>query len=168
VRKYGKFTFKVVLVYGGLGEAVEMFLVIREFWNESLEIELFRLNGLRSGGFDIRSLRVKNDGEIRFNYKILSNVVGGDLELYENLKIKIYRNWDLLYEGYLSAMLVNVPDNLEVDDLILVLSLDSEDVSLVNKNSHFDLIIETIKDGEFGGFVVKQKLNNSVSTGYWD
>lgn len=112
-----------------------------------------------AGGFEVRSLRIKNEGEISQEYKIISLMTSGNNEVY---KIKIYRNWEVLFDGLLSEVRLEVKDKLEVDDLLMVVSLGGGEENLGDEVG-FNLIFVSL-GSDSGGFVVKRVLKNLIVT----
>lgn len=129
---------------------------------------LFSVTGLLPGGYKVESLRLKKEGKMNFNYWLSVEKINGDQNLFDNLKIKILKNWIVKYEGKLSDLNVNIDlDNSETDDWIIVIGLDNNDSGLVEKDVQFNLNIKTNNEENPHGFYVRKTLENHIKTGTW-
>ena len=139
----------------------------RDTANNEQEQTLFSVKGLVSGGFAVESLRIKNEGKIKFAYFLSAERRLGEEVVYDNLKIKILKNWQVIYDGPLKDLKINIKNSLETDDLVMILGMDSKAEELKNKRSEFYLVIKTDNQNLGNNFFVEQKIDNLVETGTW-
>lgn len=139
----------------------------RDTANNEQEQTLFMVNGLVPGGFAVESLRIKNEGRIKFAYLMSVERRSGDEVVFNNLKIKILKNWQVIYEGLLKDLKINVKNSLETDDLVMILGLDSNADDLKDKQCDFYLVIRTDNENLGSNFFVEQKIDNLVNVGKW-
>lgn len=129
---------------------------------------LFSITGLLPGGYRVESLRLKKEGKIDFTYWLSVEKINGDQNLFDNLKIKILKNWVVKYEGNLSNLNININlDDNDKDDWIVVIGLDNNDATLAQKDVQFNLNIKTSNDENPHGFYVQKTLENHIQTGIW-
>lgn len=128
---------------------------------------LFNISGMLPGGFQVKSVRIKNQGKMKFSYWITSNYQSGDKVLFDNLKIRLMKNWLVIYEGLLNSVNLEIANQVvDGEDWIVVLSLDNKDESVLLKEVNFDLVVKS-NNVEKKGFYVEQRLVNNVTTGLW-
>ena len=136
--------------------------------NNQTTNNLFSISGMIPGGFQVKSIRINNDGQMRFKYIISVESLVGDDNLLDKLKVKLMENWLIKYDGPLSGVNVTVGElEGKNDDWILVLSLDSDAEDLSQKEALFNIVIRTAINENNKGFYVEQKLENRVTTGNW-
>lgn len=124
---------------------------------------LFNTPGILPDGFDIRTLRLKNDGvqqNILFTYDYLS----GDQSFCQALKLKILKNWQVIFEESLTNLNLNFTLNSNnTEDFIFVLSLQNNDRALKSKTCKFNFIFQTNKE-KMHGLWDKETLDNEVTS----
>lgn len=126
----------------------------RQTANEFPTSTLFNITGMIVGGFEVNSIRVKNEGEMKFSYRIRSEITQSS-HLCEHLHLQIMkRNLFTLYSGEMIAMNIQSKVDEWNDDLIIIVSLN-HDVGK-NKRCDFNLIFETID------------LEGKTQRGFWD
>lgn len=123
---------------------------------------LFNTNGLVSGGFDVQSVRIKKDGELNFKYSVAVYNTSGNSDLCSALVIKVFKDWDVIYNGSLLDLRLDQEiGEGGVDDYIFVVALDSASLELSNKQCNFDIKFVTQSEGVFSD---EEILQNQVLT----
>lgn len=125
----------------------------------------FNTTGFLPNGFDIRGLRLQNDGRSGFDYHLsFAKTIGDDI-LCSAFNLEISSGRETVYHGSLSDL--NLNSHLDSDsrqDLIFYLSLSSADKSLANLTCDFNLIFTT---PEGRGLSDQELLTNHLSSGVW-
>lgn len=125
---------------------------------------LFNTPGILPGGFDVRALRLKNDGakqNVLLNYNYLS----GGQDFCQALRLKILKNWQIISEGGLSDLNLNFTlDANGVEDFIFVLSLENNDNGLKGKTCKFNFLFQTNKE-KAAGLWDEETLDNEITSG---
>ena len=125
---------------------------------------LFNISGLKPSGYQVRSVRVQNDGAMNTNYILSAEVTGGDKALCDNLEIKILKDWQVKYDGNLinlgiSGQVVSLLN----EDWVMVVGLNNKDKNLIDKTCIFNLWFKT----NTNGLSDKKKVESTVSSGTW-
>ncbi len=150
--------------------ATTLQLSARETSNENETPYLFKTQGLISDGFDVKSIRIKKDGYMDFNYQIKTVKTNGDDNLCNALQLKIMQNDKFIYNGKLfdlnNSKFINSNGK---DDWVFFLFLKNNDDQLKNKNCEFEFNFKTWRKNvnETGGFQDNVKVINFVSSGNW-
>ena len=129
--------------------------------NEGNLTQFFNVSAVKAGGFDVKTLRIKNEGSVNksklkvsYFYRLGSEVFCNDLNL------KILKEWAIIYEGKLSALTLNLELNgKQNEDFIFILSFPENMVN--NSACSFDFILEENSVNEL--FSDTEKLENFVS-----
>jgi len=136
--------------------------------NFSNKTIMFNIIGLQNGGFEVKSIRIKKDGEQNFKYNFKAVVSSGDSKLCSELNLGLMQRDKIFGVSKLSELSFNsVIPTRGNDEWIMLLSLDSGDPELQNKSCGFDIVVRTYREklGESGGFFDEEKLSNLVMTG---
>lgn len=129
---------------------------------------LFDVNGLLPEGFQVKSVRIKNEGKMSFSYLLTSEQTGGDQNLYKQLRIKIMKNWVVKYDGAVETMKIQMDEkDMNSDDWIMFLSVYGNDENMVQKETRFNILFKTGSTDPKKGFYVEKKLENRVLMGIW-
>jgi hypothetical protein len=131
---------------------------------------LFKTQGLTAAGFDVASIRLKKDGQMKFKYRLTASAQGDDQLLCRSLTLKVIKDDQFIYSGNINDLTLEIANgDSGIDDYILVLSLDNNNSSLQQKNCQFDLDFKTFRPNQPAGkgFVAETKINNFVTTGNW-
>lgn len=138
--------------------------------NETGKSLLFSIQGLVPTGFQVESVRIRNEGELAFKYSISAVKTAGDDAFCSSLKMRILSNWTTKYDSNLLA-LSYVADMAEGDSQDLVFSLGLEDPSdsLIGQNCAFNLIINSVQETANGTirFYDQEVLQSQVTAGVW-
>lgn len=142
----------------------------RDTANGNSNSQLFNITGLITGGFQVEGVRVKKDGLLDFNYKVIAVKTAGDELFCQALELTVLQNWQIKYQGKLIDLQLNStikPNGL--DDWIFYLNLTHNEVSLTNKMCDFNVIFRSLKEsqGGIGVFTDEEILLNHVSSGTW-
>ena len=138
----------------------------RDTANNQPTISLFNVINMIPGGFQVNSLRIKNEGKSKFLYYLSTKQISGDKNLYDGLNIRIMNNWVTKYDGQLKDVDISMEcgDN---DDWILVLQLNKDVQDLSQKELRFNFVLRTSREIQKKGFFVEGEIENYVSTGIW-
>ncbi|PIR62478.1 MAG: hypothetical protein COU65_03195 [Candidatus Pacebacteria bacterium CG10_big_fil_rev_8_21_14_0_10_42_12] len=138
--------------------------------NETGKSLLFSIQGLVPTGFQVESVRIRNEGELAFQYSISAVKTAGDDAFCSALKMRVFSNWTTKYDSNLLA-LSYVADMAEGDtqDLVFSLGLDDSSESLIGQNCAFNLVINTIQETQNGTmrFYDQEVLQSQVTAGVW-
>lgn len=157
-------------VAGNMFSATTLDFANKQTSNELTLSFLFNASGLIPGGFEVKSLRVKKEGEMDFHYRLTVAKTAGDDNLYQALTLTLVQNWQIVYQGGLDGLsLDDLINENGLDDWILAISLSDNNQALALKECEFNLVVKTWKDdpGENWGFVDEEILSNRISTGSW-
>jgi len=155
------------VITGNKATATTLDLGTKSTINQTTTNILFQTVGLTPGGFDVRSLKIKNDGKVKFNYQVTYERIGGTQEACDLLNMtwftpKGQKKW----EGKVSLLNLNyeLPDSGEEN---LIMTLERQETGGVLGNCQFDLVFKTIRlnQGESGGFRDEERLTNLITLG---
>ena len=136
----------------------------RDTANDQNTNVLFNVSGLKPGGYQVRTVRVKNDGAMKFGYSLKTEMTGGDENLCNNLEIKILENWQTKFDGAMKNLnLGGQVENAGSEDWIISLGLTNNDPSLSGKTCGFNLHFKT----NTNGLSDEKKVESTVSSGSW-
>ncbi|MDA1338057.1 MAG: hypothetical protein O2871_01710 [bacterium] len=128
---------------------------------------LFNTSQITPTGFDIKSVRITNEGNLDLQYTLIIKQVPANSLLCQNLNVKILSNWDTIYQGSLPAL--NVNSSIKqggYEDLVMFIELNSHNSYLINQDCLFNLIFtSTNKSTKLSNQVI---LENHISSGSWD
>lgn len=125
---------------------------------------LFNISALKPGGYQVRSVRIQNDGAMNTAYNLSAEVTGGDKALCDNLDIKILKDWQVKYDGNLINLELNGQvANSSSEDWVMVVGLNNKDKNLIDKTCSFNLWFKT----NTNGLSDKKKVESTVSSGTW-
>ncbi len=131
----------------------------------------FTVDHLKPEGYDVRALKVRQDGKMDFDYTIKAVKKSGDDLLCNSLELTVMKDWQELYRGnLLSAQVKRAVAKDGSDDLVFVIKLNKKDLSLRQKQCDFSLEMRTYKQDPNEpekGLWAKQELQNSIRTGTW-
>ncbi len=134
----------------------------RQTANELQTSELFNISGLIANGFEVESVRIKQEGELKFTYQIEAADFSGSEDLCQALQVKVFDDWSQVYAGSLTELnLESAVSDPGYDDLVFVLSL-ADAAGLDNKSCNFNVKINTVSVDH--GFSDEEVLQNQVST----
>lgn len=131
---------------------------------------LFTTTNIQPGGFDVKAVRVKNDGQLQLQYQAKAVQTSGDDPFCQALEITVIKDWQKSYQGSLSNFsLESTIPQASHDDWIIMVKLNQNSLDLINKSCDFNLIFETKKnnDKENLGFSDEEILENHLSSGSW-
>ena len=155
-----------LIIASNTAEATTLDFSNRNTANNSQTNLLFNTNAIVPGGFDIKAIRIRKDGDLAFSYEITTEITSGNPTFCQNIKMTILKSWTTIYEGDLPNTLVSTILNENgVDDLIIVINLDNNDQSLVNQSCFFNIKFKTFLDGS--SFDDEEILDNTITSGNW-
>ncbi len=158
------------MVTGNIFSATTLDFANKQTSNELSLSFLFNTTGLIPGGFEVKGLRIKKEGEMDFNYRLVASKTAGDDNLYQALNLTLVQNWQVVYQGSLGGLSLDdfINEN-GIDDWILMVGLDDNNQALSLKECEFNLTVKTWKTdpGETWGFYDEEILSNRVTTGSW-
>ena len=131
----------------------------------------FNIESIKPNGYEIKPLKVKNEGSLNFNYLIKVNKKNSDENFCEAISLRVIKDWQKIYDGSLLDLKLNQKMTLEKDyDLIFEIYFNKKDASLKEKQCNFDFELKTWKnnpDEKEKGLFAKQTLSNTVRSGKW-
>ena len=134
--------------------------------NAFSKTQFFNVTQMIPNGFAVESLRIQNEGEMDFNYKMRFEKTGGDDAFCSSLDMIMLENWSKKYDGDLNNFVweSEVKQN-SVNDLVFSVSFESEDASLFSKSCQFNIVIDSraIPSSD-GGFFDQEILDNSITS----
>ena len=138
--------------------------------NETGKSLLFSIQGLVPTGFQVESVRIRNEGELDFQYSVSVFITAGDDALCSALKFHVLSNWTTKYDsGLLSLSYVANLDKDESQDLVFSLGLEDTSESLIGLNCAFNLVVNSVQETENGTmrFYDQEVLQSQVTAGVW-
>ena len=124
---------------------------------------LIDVDGIRPGGFQVRAMKLKNDGGMGFKYS-MGVEIKGESVLCDALKMRVMYDWQTKYFGRLNE--VNLQGNLsstKAEDWVVVISLDNNEIGLSEKNCDFNLLVNS----DTNHLSDRAILENHISSGMW-
>ncbi|NCN06643.1 MAG: hypothetical protein GW946_02255 [Candidatus Pacebacteria bacterium] len=142
----------------------------RDTANETGKSLFFSVHGLIPTGFQVESVRIKNEGELPVTYQLSVSQTAGDVALCNALQVRVLSDWDTKYTGgVLEASFETTVPHTGSSDLVFALSLDDTSTSLTNMTCAFNIMIAsaTVVQGKTVFFSDEEVLQNQVATGVW-
>ena len=128
---------------------------------------LFQISGLIPTGFQVESVRIRNEGTFTLEYLIQPSQVSGGL-LCSNLELTVLKNWQIIYQGALADFSYSAQlDENAYDDLVLSLALNSNDNSLQQSSCSFAFLVKSTLDLTTTPLYDEELLQNQVISGTW-
>ncbi|MBI3619600.1 hypothetical protein HY214_00405 [Candidatus Roizmanbacteria bacterium] len=144
----------------------------RQTTNNIQIFNFFNVSGMLPGGFDIKPVRIINDGKLDFKYHIKTVKKAGDDDFCRSLIAEVtLKEGKTLFKGPLLDLSTDVTfsDNAR-NDWIITVSLDDNSVNLKNKNCEFDFLFNTFRnqsDENPVGLHAQRTLSNNITSGNW-
>jgi len=135
--------------------------------NESTVESLFDIDQLLPGGYQVNTLRIKNQGKSQLKYNLSFQKISGDDNFCRHLKINLSKNNQTFYQGDLVDL--NFNDSFSKDssftDWLITLSLDKNYLSNQTLNCQFNLVILGFNQdiNQKSGFEYQQVISNYIS-----
>ncbi len=143
----------------------------RDSATNNLNSILFNVSGFVAGGFEVKGVRLKKDGQMIFKYQATAIKTAGDDLLCNALVLTVLKNWQIKYQGSLLGLaLESEISNGNFDDWVFHLGLENNDSSLTNKTCDFNFVFKTYRDSageEPSGFWDEEILGNHILSGIW-
>ena len=158
-------------VIDNIFSVISLDITTRKSFNNEIRSKLFDDEGFLPGGFDVASIKVKNDSDHNIKYNVRVEIANGDIGLCDALHAKVYSSdMTLKYSGTLTDMYFN--SSLGARDsfgFIFLLSFDSFDSSLTEKMCEFDIDVKTYRNdpNEGTGIYAQRYVGNTITTGNW-
>ncbi|MCW1949685.1 MAG: hypothetical protein KIH89_004580 [Candidatus Shapirobacteria bacterium] len=134
--------------------------------NESNLETLFNIDQLLPGGYQVNTLRIKNQGQSELKYNISFQKISGDDNFCRHLQINLSKNNQIFYQGYLVDLNLNdsFSKNLNFTDWLITLSLDQNYLSNQKSSCQFNLIILGFNQdiNQKSGFEYQQIISNNI------
>lgn len=136
--------------------------------NESTIETLFNIDQLLPGGYQVNTLRIKNQGKSELKYNISFQKKSGDDNFCRHLKINLSKNNQIFYQGDLVNLNLNdsFSKDLNFTDWLITLSLDKNYLSNQTLNCQFNLVILGFNQdiNQKSGFEYQQIISNNISS----
>ncbi len=142
----------------------------RDTANETGKSLFFSVQGLIPTGFQVESVRVKNEGEMDVSYELTATQTAGDADFCNALQLHVLSDWQTEYSGSLLGLSFDTRMlEGEKSDLVFVVSLDDTSTSLTNDTCAFNIRVasQQLVDGEVIRFSDEEILQNQVTAGTW-
>jgi len=129
---------------------------------------LFNINGIIAGGYQVSTLRIKNQGEIEPFYLINFSKTNGDDNFCRQLEIEFYKNNQSIYNSDLIDLNLTLESqkNAEFIDLLVIVKLKNNFVS--NKTNfcdfNMDIKASNSSNSSLSGFEYQTKISNHISS----
>lgn len=140
-------------------------------YNQTKIDNLFDTNQILPNGYDIKSIRIKNESTQDLKYITKIKSIGNNDILCKNLNLEITdRTFKNIYTGQLLNMSLNkVLEINQTEDWIFIISLDNNLNTLSNKTCEFEIEIKSYRDesNESGGIYAKRIIRNTITSGQW-
>ena len=160
------FIFKKTIRNNQLTATTLDFSQLKTSNNSTIE-SLFNINGILPGGYQVNTLRIKNQGATNFSYYLTFEKVSGDNNFCQNLEINLIRDGQSQYNGLLIDL--NLNTNLTADqnfsDWLVYLKLKDNYLSSKSESCDFNLNIIGFNDlNQKSGFKYKRSTTNHISS----
>lgn len=136
--------------------------------NESTVDTLFNIDNILPGGYQVNTLRVKNQGRSNLHYQLSFQKNSGDDNFCRNLEINLSKNNQVIYQGNLVDL--NLIDSFNSEqsfsDWLITLKLNSNYLATQPVNCQFNLVILGFNQdiNQKSGFEYQQVISNYVSS----
>lgn len=135
--------------------------------NNSTVESLFNINGILAGGYQVDTLRIKNQGATNFNYSLTFEKISGDDNFCKNLEINLIKNGQSQYNGFLVDL--NLKSSLNADqsfsDWLVFVKLKDNYINSKLESCDFNLNITGFNDpDQKSGFKYKRLISNHISS----
>ena len=128
---------------------------------------LFQITGLLPTGFQVESVRIKNDGDFPLPLSIQPTQLSGDL-LCANLELTVLKNWQIVYQGTLNGFTYSPEVSPQAsEDLVVALSFASNDSSLQQQSCTFGLLVKSTLNATETPLYDEELLQNQIVSGSW-
>lgn len=136
--------------------------------NESPIETLFDIKGILPGGYQVATLRLKNQGELIPAYTVNFSKTNGNDNFCRQLEINILKDNQSLYQGPLVDLNLKIDLNQQNhSDFLVYLKLSNNYVSSQTDSCDFDLLITGSNHSnqpQPSGFSYQRKINNHISS----
>lgn len=136
--------------------------------NSSNIENLFDINGISAGGYQVNTLRIKNEGQTNLNYSINFEKTGGDDNFCRQLEINLINDGQSKYQGNLIDLNLNgILDNTKkFSDWLVYVKLKDNYLSSNQESCDFKLNINghNNNSNQESGFKYKRSLLNHISS----
>lgn len=160
------FVFKKTIKNNQFSATTLDFSQLKTSDNSTVE-SLFNINGILAGGYQVNTLRIKNQGATNFNYSLTFEKVDGDDNFCKNLEIDLIKNGQSQYNG--SLVDLNLKNSLNADqsfsDWLVYIKLKDNYISSKLEFCDFNLNITGFNDpNQKSGFKYKRLISNHISS----
>ena len=142
----------------------------RDTANETGKSLFFTVQGLLPTGFQVESVRVKNEGELAVSYELSAAQTAGDADFCNALQLRVMSDWQIEYSGSLLGLSFDATVlEGQKGDLVFVVSLDDTSSGLTNDTCAFNIRVlsKQVVNGETIRFSDEEILQNQVTAGTW-
>lgn len=160
------FVFKKTIKNNQFSATTLDFSKLKTSNNSNVE-SLFNINGILAGGYQVDSLRIKNQGSAQFNYVLSFEKINGDDVFCQNLEINLIKDGQSQYNGLLVDLNLNsnLNSNQSFSDWLVYLKLKDNYLSSKPEFCDFNLVINSFNDpNQKSGFKYKRLISNHVSS----
>jgi len=139
--------------------------------NNSKIPSLFNIASIKPGGFSVGAVRITNDGQTDFKYRLKTTFPGGPTDLCQALDVEVWQERETKFTGKLKDL--RLDQNLSSknkNNWIIFIKLDQDAANLKNKSCNFNLVFKTWVGGDPDlkkGFWDEKTLTNTLTSGNW-
>ena len=162
--------FDQEVISGHHWQATTLDFSSRNTANELLISLLFNVSGLLPDGFQVESVRIKNEGESGFNYRVKAIKTAGSDQLCDALVVRTMKDWQLIQTSSLNGLSLDLSlGQNDKNDLIFFISLEDSNSGLINQVCDFNLSFRSWRNSpdEVAGFFDEEILENHINSGVW-
>ncbi|HPT65823.1 MAG TPA: hypothetical protein PK257_00740 [Candidatus Woesebacteria bacterium] len=159
------FVYKTTIKNNQLSVSTFDFSQLKTTNNSSVD-NLFNINGISPGGYQVNTLRLKNQGSTNFNYIINFEKINGDDNFCRQLEINFNKSGQSQYQGPITDL--NVTSSIDKDqnfsDWLLYLKLKDNYLSSKPEFCEFNLVVNgsNVDLNQKSGFKYKRTIRNLV------
>ena len=136
--------------------------------NNSNVDNLFNIDGISSGGYQVNTLRLKNQGSTKLNYSVNFEKINGDDNFCRQLEISFIKDNQFQYNGPLVGLnlLSSIDTNQKFTDWLVYLKLKDNYLNNKPEFCEFNLVIDgfNLDPNQKSGFKYKKTIRSLVSS----
>lgn len=134
--------------------------------NDSIIQNLFTIDNILPDGYQVNTLRIKNQGQSNLTYNISFQKTSGDDNFCRNLQVNFSKNNQSFYQGNLVDLNLSNSFNPDqkFDDWLITLKLNQNYLNTQPSSCQFNFVILGFNQdiNQKSGFEYQQTISNSV------
>lgn len=132
---------------------------------------LFNISSIKPGGFSVGAVRITNDGQADFKYRLKTTFPGGLTTLCQALDVEVWQERETKFQGKLKDLVLDQNLNSQNrNNWIIFVKLDQNTANLKNTSCNFNFVFKTWVDNDPDlkkGFWDEKILTNTLTSGNW-